>query len=82
MVADFNPLAMIQTERYLTAYAERTFTPDNLPLDELIAQIEKGTLKLRVGKVFHMDQIVEAHECMERNDSQGKIVVLETTLGL
>ena len=75
-VQDFSPLAMIQTERYLTAYGERTFTPSNLPLGDLVKQVQEGSLKIRVGKVFQMDQIVEAHECMERNEGNGKIVVL------
>ena len=31
-VPEFNPLSMIQTERYLTAYGERTFSSNNFPL--------------------------------------------------
>lgn len=76
LVPDFSPLAMIQIGRYLTAYGERSFAPTNLPLDDLIQQIIDGKLKIPIGKVYKMDQIVEAHECMERNESQGKIVVL------
>ena len=76
LLPDFNPLAMIPTERYLTAYGERTFQAANFPLDELIRQIENGSLKIRLGKVFTIDQIVEAHECMEKNEGGGKIVVL------
>lgn len=75
-ITDFNPLAVIQTQRYLTAYGERSFTPDNLPLDSLVQQIKDGSLKIRVGKLFQMDQIVEAHIYMESNESCGKIVVL------
>lgn len=75
-VPEFNPLAMIQTGRYVTAYGERTFSAANLPLDDLIKQIQDKTLTVRVGKVFTMDQIVEAHECMENNEPNGKIVVL------
>jgi hypothetical protein len=29
-----------------------------------------------VGRVFHLDQIAEAHRCMEDNTAGGKIVVL------
>lgn len=76
LVPDFNPLAMIQTERYLTAYGERTFAPSNLPLDDLLQQVIDGNLKIPIGKVYRMDQIVEAHECMENNEGAGKIVVL------
>lgn len=73
---DFNPLFMVPTERYLTAYGERTFNANNLPLDDLVQQIETGKLKVRIGKVFTMDRIAEAHECMENNEAGGKIVVL------
>ncbi|KAK4539350.1 hypothetical protein LTR36_011007 [Oleoguttula mirabilis] len=76
LVPDFNPLAMIQTERYLTAYGERSFTRSNFPLDQLLQQVLAGSLKVPVGKVFQLEQIVEAHECMESNEGLGKIVVL------
>ena len=33
-------------------------------------------LHLQVGKVFKIDDIVEAHRCMEENRGGGKIVVL------
>jgi hypothetical protein len=29
-----------------------------------------------VGKVFRLDQIVDAHRCMEESKAGGKIVVL------
>ena len=31
---------------------------------------------LQVGKIFKLDDIVEAHKCMEQNNAGGKIVVL------
>ena len=46
------------------------------PLEDLARQIASGTLKIEVGKVFHLDQIVEAHRLMEDNKAGGKIVVL------
>jgi NADPH:quinone reductase-like Zn-dependent oxidoreductase len=46
------------------------------PLDELIDQIAAGTLHVNVGKVFHLNEIAEAHRCMEENKAGGKIVVL------
>lgn len=76
LVPAFNPLAMIQTERYLTAYGERNFAPSNLPLDDLIGKIMAGSLKIPLGKAFPMDQIVQAHEHVESNESRGKVVVM------
>jgi NADPH:quinone reductase-like Zn-dependent oxidoreductase len=46
------------------------------PLDELVEQVAAGTLRVQVGKVFKLDDIVEAHRCMEENKAGGKIVVL------
>lgn len=46
------------------------------PLQELIEQVEAGTLQITVGKVFKLEQIVEAHRTMEENTAGGKIVVL------
>jgi hypothetical protein len=31
---------------------------------------------VRVGKVFRLDEIAEAHRCMDDNNAGGKIVVL------
>ena len=35
-----------------------------------------GSLHAHVGKVFHLDEIIEAHRRMEKNKAGGKIVVL------
>jgi len=46
-------------------------------LEQLIEQIAGGgSLLVQVGKVFHLDDIVAAHRCMEENRAGGKIVVL------
>jgi hypothetical protein len=31
---------------------------------------------VRIGRVFHLDQVAEAHRCMEEDSAGGKIVVL------
>ena len=46
------------------------------PLIDLLKQVEAGKLPLQVGKVFHIDDIVQAHDTMEKNLARGKIVVL------
>jgi len=46
------------------------------PFDEFAEQIQLGKLKLPVGRVFKLDEIVEAHEVMDKNTAGGKIVVL------
>jgi NADPH:quinone reductase-like Zn-dependent oxidoreductase len=44
--------------------------------EDLVEQIAAGTLRVQVGKVFHLDEIVEAQRCMDENKAGGKIVVL------
>jgi NADPH:quinone reductase-like Zn-dependent oxidoreductase len=46
------------------------------PLDELVEQVAAGTLRVQIGRVFKLNDIVEAHRCMEENKAGGKIVVL------
>ncbi|MFB9261968.1 zinc-binding dehydrogenase [Bradyrhizobium erythrophlei] len=41
-----------------------------------IKQVEAGTLHVHIGRVFHLDQIAEAHRSMEENSAGGKIVVV------
>ena len=47
-----------------------------MPLQELVDQIAAGSLQVKVGRLFHLDEIVEAHRLMEENKAGGKIVVL------
>ncbi len=73
---DFSPMGAIPTAVSLTTYAGGAEDFIRTPLQELVQQIEKGTLRPQVGQVFSLDQIVEAHRCMEENKAGGKIVIL------
>jgi NADPH:quinone reductase-like Zn-dependent oxidoreductase len=73
---NFNPMEVIPTAVSLTSYGGTSEDFMVTPLDELIGQIIAGTLHIQIGKVFHLDEIVEAHRCMEENRAGGKIVVL------
>lgn len=73
---DFSPMAAIPTAVSLTTYAGG---PDDFmltPLNNLAAQVAAGQLRVQVGRTFSLDQIAEAHHCMETNMAGGKIVVL------
>lgn len=73
---NFSPMEAIPTAVNLTAYSGGPEDFMATPLEELAKQIKAGTLKLQIGKVFKLDQIVEAHRAMEENTAGGKIVVL------
>jgi NADPH:quinone reductase-like Zn-dependent oxidoreductase len=75
-IENFSPMEMIPTAVSLTTYDGG---PDDFmatPLEELIEQIAAGTLHVNIGRVFRLDEIVEAHRAMESNQAGGKIVVL------
>jgi NADPH:quinone reductase-like Zn-dependent oxidoreductase len=73
---NFAPMEAIPTAVSLTTYAGESEDFMRMPLDELVAQIASGTLPVQIGKTFSLDEIVEAHRCMEENKAGGKIVVL------
>jgi NADPH:quinone reductase-like Zn-dependent oxidoreductase len=73
---NFAPMDAIPTAVRLTTYAGESEDFMGTPLQELVDQIAAGTLHVQIGKTFHLDEIVEAHHCMEENKVGGKIVVL------
>jgi NADPH:quinone reductase-like Zn-dependent oxidoreductase len=73
---DFSPMDVIPTSVCLTTYDGGPEDFMLTPLDELVEQVAAGTLRVQVGRVFKLDDIVEAHRCMEENKAGGKIVVL------
>lgn len=73
---DFAPMEAIPTAVCLTSYNGKSEDFMRTPLEDLAEQIAAGKLHVQIGKVFHLDQIVEAHRVMEENKAGGKIVVL------
>ena len=73
---NFAPMEAIPTAVSLTTYAGESEDFMRTPLEELVEHIAAGTLHVQVGRIFHLDEIVEAHRCMEENKAGGKIVVL------
>lgn len=73
---NFAPMEEIPTAIYLTSYAGESEDFMRTPLQQLVDQIAAGKLRVQVGKIFRLDEIVEAHRAMEENKAGGKIVVL------
>src|SRR6516165_9652595 len=73
---NFSPMEVIPTGVSLTTYAGESEDFMRMPLEDLVEQIAADTLRVQVGKTFQLDEIVEAHRCMEENKAGGKIVVL------
>jgi NADPH:quinone reductase-like Zn-dependent oxidoreductase len=73
---EFSPMEVIPTSVCLTTYDGGPQDFMQTPLDELVEQAAAGMLQVQIGRVFKLDDIVEAHRCMEENKAGGKIVVL------
>ena len=73
---NFSPMDSIPSAVNLTAYSGGVENFLATPLEKLAKQIKDGTMKIQIGKVFRLDDIVEAHRTMEENKAGGKIVVL------
>jgi NADPH:quinone reductase-like Zn-dependent oxidoreductase len=75
-LVDFAPMDVIPTGVLLTTYSGDVEDFLAMPLQELLDQVAEGVLPIRIGRVFHLEQIVEAHRLMDSNRAGGKIVVV------
>ncbi|KAH7062329.1 quinone reductase [Macrophomina phaseolina] len=76
MLKEVSPMEFIPANVCLTVYggSERNFV--DTPLKKFAGEVVAGKLKVKVGKVFKLEDIVQAHRVMEANRANGKIVVL------
>lgn len=72
----FAPMDAIPTCVSLTSYSGDVMDFMAMPLDDLVDAVENGRLHVRIGRVYQLDEIVEAHRALEGNSVGGKIVVL------
>ncbi|HTW25930.1 MAG TPA: zinc-binding alcohol dehydrogenase family protein [Acetobacteraceae bacterium] len=73
---NFSPMGVIPSTVCLTTYSGGPEDFMRTPLDDLAQQVKEGGLRIQIGAVFGIDEIVEAHRVMEENRAGGKIVVL------
>ncbi|MDF2118684.1 zinc-binding alcohol dehydrogenase family protein [Roseiarcaceae bacterium H3SJ34-1] len=73
---EFTPMEVIPSAVCLTIYSGRADDFMRTPLQSIVDQIAAGSLHVEIGKVFRLDEIVEAHRCMDDSQAGGKIVVL------
>ena len=72
----FSPMGAIPSTVSLTTYAGGSGDFVDTPLQTVVNEVETGRMTPKIGRVFQLDDIVEAHRCMEDNAAGGKIVVL------
>jgi NADPH:quinone reductase-like Zn-dependent oxidoreductase len=67
-------MGAIPTSVNLTTYSGGADDFVRTPLQEFVQAVEQGRTTVKLGPVFQLDDIVEAHRCMGENRAQGKIV--------
>ncbi len=72
----FAPMGAIPSTVNLTTYAGESTDFMATPMQMVVSEVEAGRMTPKIGRVFQLDEIVEAHRCMEDNAAGGKIVVL------
>ena len=71
----FAPMESIPSSVRLTTYAGGAGDFMRTPLQEIVKDVEAGEIDVRIGREFQLEQIVEAHQIMEENRAQGKLVI-------
>lgn len=75
-IPDFAPIEFIPAAVHLTVYDSGQLKSPARVFQEFIDSVAAGEVRIRIGKVFSLEEIVEAHRLMESNRANGKIVVL------
>ena len=75
-IPDFEVMGAIPTAVCLTTYSGDENDFRRTPLEEMVGQVARGELKVQVGKVFRLENVVEAHRAMDQNMAGGKIVLV------
>jgi NADPH:quinone reductase-like Zn-dependent oxidoreductase len=73
---NFSPMETIPSMVNLTTYSGGPEEFMATPLNHYLKLIVDGKMPLHIGKVFTIDDIVEASRAMEENTAGGKIVIL------
>jgi NADPH:quinone reductase len=74
-LANFRPMGQIPTAVRLTSYSGEASDLTQAQLQHYIRLVEQGELKIRTGRVFAFDELVSAHQLMDANQANGKLVV-------
>ncbi|MDN4618147.1 zinc-binding alcohol dehydrogenase family protein [Paenibacillus sp. PsM32] len=70
---EFEPMSAIRSGTYFTQFDSEHIKSELVT--ELLHYIHKHEIKAPIAKVFTLDQIGEAHQLMEQNIANGKIII-------
>ena len=72
---EFTPMGDIPSLGRLTVYMGESKNLSKELLQEFIDDVENGNINLNIDKVFQLDEVANAHQYMEDNKANGKLVV-------
>ncbi|ACU61892.1 zinc-binding alcohol dehydrogenase family protein [Chitinophaga pinensis] len=75
-LTDFAPMDFIPSTVSLTIYSSGQYRIDANSFQQFIRDVETGAIRLSIGGIFTLEEIVAAHQLMDSNIANGKIVVL------
>lgn len=75
-LSDFSPMEFIPSTVKLTTYDSGSTRSPADAFHLFIDDLEKGSIQLKTGRTFQLKEIVDAHQLMESNLANGKIVVV------
>lgn len=75
---EFEPMGAIPSTVKLTHYGTSSINATNSTeaLQHIVDGVEQGRYKVNIDRVFHFNEIIEAHRYMEENKAKGKLVVM------
>ncbi|WP_091311918.1 zinc-binding dehydrogenase [Amycolatopsis tolypomycina] len=76
IVPDFEPIAKIPSGTKLTAFHSDDRKGSTELLQRIVGEVEAGTYRPHVDRVFPLDDIAAAHRYMEEDRAAGKLVVV------
>jgi NADPH:quinone reductase-like Zn-dependent oxidoreductase len=74
-LSEFHPMGDVPTGVKLTSYSGEASDISAEQLQRYVSLVESGELSLKTGPRFKFDRLQEAHELMDSNRANGKIVI-------
>lgn len=73
-LAEFDPITDLAPNSYLTSFYSGNVDGDKL--NAMLQVIEKYQLQVKPTKIFSLEELPQAHEFLESNQSFGKVIVM------
>jgi NADPH:quinone reductase-like Zn-dependent oxidoreductase len=75
-LSSFRPMGHIPTGVRLTSYSGGASDITREELQRYVSLVERGELPIRTGPVWRFDELQNAHQAMDENRANGKMVVV------